>query len=326
MSRRALLPVIVAVLAAGCQSRPGDSPGAGFGPAEAESRPAGGSSGQVLGYLGSEAITAGQLMPSLLEVGGGAVLSEFILDTMLRKRLTATGEPAIGPDRIDQERQYLAQTLADDPDQAARLLAEVRQLRGLGPVRFEALLWRNAALRRLVSDKVQVTEPAVRQEYRLSYGGSARVRLLMQSTLGEIQATRREIVDGGQAFGELAALRSIDPSAAQGGLLSPIRPDDSSYPQSLREVASQLEVGQVSEPIALDGGFALLKLDARLPGSEVSFEEVRGSLEQAVRLRAERVLMQQLARELTGSAEVVVLDPSLNAAWQNQRRSLLESP
>ncbi|MEM9420755.1 MAG: peptidylprolyl isomerase, partial [Planctomycetota bacterium] len=112
-------------------------------------------------------------------------------------------------------------------------------------------------------------------------------------------------------------------SKAQGGLLSPIRPEDTSYPSAMRQAIDGLEVGQVSQPIAIDGGFALLKLEEKIAAAEVEFDDVKDSLELAVRGRTERVLMQQLARELLSGAELVVLDPTLKALWEAQRESLL---
>ena len=81
------------------------------------------------------------------------------------------------------EEAIIRQSLSEDEDVAARLLADLRERRGLGPVRFAALLKRNAGLRRLVEDQVTVTEPAVRQAYRLAHGPAARVRLIVMPTL-----------------------------------------------------------------------------------------------------------------------------------------------
>jgi foldase protein PrsA len=327
MHRPATLCLIVAILGTGCQSAP--APGSGGPRATAVDGDAVKRSGRVLAYVGSEPLTTDALLPALIEAGGGATLSESVLDAMLRRRLEATGQ-SVGPAQIDAERQALSQTLSDDENEAARLIGELRRLRNLGPVRFEQLLWRNAALRKLVADRVTVAEPAVQREYRLTYGPSSRVRLLMQPTLSEAQAIKRRYEAGEAPFGELAALHSTDSSAAQGGLLSPIRPDDPTYPEALRNAANRLEPGQVSPPVALDGGFALIYLDEKISGAGaeagVSFEQVEAELRAAVRLRAERVLMQRLARELTAAADVVVLDPTLKAAWEDQRRALLNTP
>ena len=309
----------LAVVAGGCQPSnpvPTASPETGDTPGPAPSR-----SGRPLAYVAGEAVTLGDLGPSLLEAAGGTVIAERVLDRLLVQRLESRGL-TVTDDDLAAEEAIVRRGLADDEDTAARLLADLRQSRGLGPTRFAALLRRNAGLRKLVAEQVTVSEPAVRQAYRLQHGPAARVRLIVARSLLDARNLRRRL-DAGEPFGELAALESTDASAAQGGLLSPIRPDDPSYPQAIRTASAALGPGQVSEPLALDGGFALLKLDERLPGDGVPYDAVKARLSEQVRRRAERVLMQQQARELIGGADVTLLDPTLNAAWEAQREGLL---
>ena len=278
---------------------------------------------RVLAYVAGRPITTQALLPGMLEAVGGVSLNEAVLEVMLDRRLESAGVE-VTPPMLDAERQLLQQTLADDEDDAARLLAELRRRRGLGEVRFKALLRRNAGLRALVADRVTVTETATQREYELQHGPAARVRLLLSDTLREAQRLREQAAAAETAagFGELAALHSIDESAAQGGLLPWIRRQDSSFPEALRRATAELEPGELSPIITLDGGFALLRLEERRPGDGTEFAAVRDDLEQAVRRRAERLLMQQLARELTSAAEVVVLDPALKDQWERQREGL----
>ncbi|MEM9882224.1 MAG: peptidylprolyl isomerase [Planctomycetota bacterium] len=301
--------------AAGCQSNGPVTPPATPEPTR----------GELVAYVGGEPVRRGALWPAMVEAVGGATLSEYVLDAMLERRL-ATARVEVGPAQLDAERQRIAASLADDEDTAARLLDELRRRRGWGPTRFDALLRRNAGLRALVADRVTVTDAAVRREFRLRYGPAYRVRLLMVRSLDEAQTLRPEAERGDLAFAELAAARSIDPSAAQGGLLSPIRPDDTTYPRALRDAAARLEPGRVSAPVALDGGFGLVYLKEKTAGRRVDLDTVRAELVADVRRRAERVMMQQLARELIGAADVVVLDPALRRGWERQRDAAAAGP
>jgi parvulin-like peptidyl-prolyl isomerase len=224
---------------------------------------------------------------------------------------------------IDRERDIILVSLSADEDEAARLLEGLRDRRGLGPVRYEALLQRNAGLRKLIKDQVTVTDAAIEQAYRLQYGPAKRARLLMAESLNELQKLQAQLM-AGEPFAELAAMHSIDPSAAAGGLLPPIRADDTSYPQSIRDAAARLEPGSVSEPLALDGGYALLQVEADIAASDVEFEQIREDLSERVRRQTERALMQQIARELISGADLVVLDPTLNADWERQRNGLIQ--
>ncbi len=293
----------------------------------ATERPAALADAAPVAYVAGVAVSDAQLRPGLVEAAGAQVFSDAVIGRVVADRLAQLGIAITEQDR-DAEVQRLAQTLDDDPDTAARLLRELRTRRGLGDTRFAALVTRNAGLRALVRDRVVVGEPAVQQAYRLAYGRSVRVRLIVAPSLARATALRERASAPGASdadFARLAAEESTDASAAQGGLLSPLRPDDSSYPRSLRNAADRLAVGDVSPPIAIDGGFALLRCLERLPAQDVALDTVRPAIEAQVRRRAERVLMQQAARELVSGAEVVVLDPVLKAGWERERDGLLEA-
>lgn len=321
-SRRLLIGVIVACIASGCQSARQDGDhkgGAAGGNAAVVTRP----DAPILAYVSGQPVTAKALTPALIEAAGGEVFSDVVLDLLVAQRLSELGQ-SVTPEMVDHEKQIISQTLSDDPDEAARLLRSLREQRGLGEQRFEALLRRNAGLRFLVRERVTVTDAAVEQAYRLAYGPAVRVRLLMTNSLSEAADLRRQIVDEGKPFGELAAMHSTDPSAAQGGLLSPIRQEDTSYPQAIRSGLVGMDVGEVSAPIAIDGGFVILRVEEKIAGAKVEFDDVKQRLAEQTRHRAERVLMQQAARELVSGANIVVLDAPLKQRWDAQQATLIE--
>ena len=171
---------LLVVVAGGCQpSNP--VPAA---PAETQGTPGPAPirSGRPLAYVAGEAVTLGDLGPSLLEAAGGTVIAERVLDRLLVQRLESRGL-TVTDDDLAAEEVIVRRGLSDDEDTAARLLADLRQGRGLGPTRFAALLRRNAGLRKLVAEQVTVSEPAVRQAYRLQHGPAARVRLIVARSL-----------------------------------------------------------------------------------------------------------------------------------------------
>lgn len=310
------LLMILATTLAGCQSPTfPDAPATSFGANASHTT-------QVLAYVAGREISLQAMLPPLLEAAGGEVLGDVVVDQLVARRLAAEGI-TLSPDAIAAERELVLRTLSPDADDAVRLLNQLRQQRNLGEQRFASLLERNAGLRALVADRVKVTDAAVAQAYRQTYGPARRVRLLMTRNLAEAQRLREALARPGTSFGELAALHSTDASAAQGGLLSPIRGEDTSYPAALRQAIAALEPGQISDPVALDNEFALLKLEQIMPGSGVAPEAVDAALRDQVRRRAERVLMQQLVRELVSQAQVVILDSTLARQWETRRAELL---
>lgn len=308
------LLLIMVVFLWGCPTAPPRSVDAPRAPAEAP----------VL-YINGEPVRGEALSPALYEAAGGAVLADAVLDRMLVERLADRGM-TVTPADLDAERQRLLLTLdPNDENQAVRLLRELREARGLGDTRFEGLLRRNASLRKLVQDDVEITPVTIGQQYELRYGPRYQPRIITAEALRDFDAVQRRL-DAGEAFSDVAAELSTDLSAAQGGLLSPISLVDPSYPQTLRNLLPKLEPGQVSEPIAIDGSFALVKLERKVEAQPVEMDDVREELEQEVRFRVEGALMNQLGRSLIRDAKVTVLDPALGDSWRRHKAALSPSP
>ncbi len=187
MLRCGLLIMIVVLIGPGCQS---DGPSPSATSAAPSFAPSSASGGPVLAYVAGEPLRSGDLFVPMAEAVGGEILGERVLDEMLGRRLAKAGIE-LTPEVLEAERVKLSQTLSPDEDEAARLLAELRQRRGLGDVRFAALLRRNAGLRAIVADRVTVSEAAVEQAYRLSYGPASRVRLILAESLRDARDFRK---------------------------------------------------------------------------------------------------------------------------------------
>ena len=91
---------------------------------------------------------------------GRVALQEALLDEILVHALKRRGIQ-LPPDAIERERSLMMSILSEDETEGYRLLEEIRLREGLGPVRFTALLKRNAALRQLIKDQVELREEAV---------------------------------------------------------------------------------------------------------------------------------------------------------------------
>lgn len=317
-----LLPVLIfAATAAACQSGPTQRPADPVigDPGDTFQQP-----DRPVAYLNGRPVTQHELFGILAEMDGGLALSEALLDRALAERLAREGLALTQAD-LDYERQVILSTLSDDDDQAVRLLRAMRERRGLGERRYAALLRRNAGLRKLVHGDITVGAAAIRQAYDLRYGPRYTVRLILTETAQDAQQLRRAAL-GGASFIDLAVLHSTDPSAAQGGLLSPISPADATYPVALREALADLstesDAARLSPVLTLGQGYALIRLEEVALARGPAIETVRDELEKDVRLRLERLRMEQLARTLIDNADIVVLDPTLRQSWEQQRGNL----
>lgn len=278
--------------------------------------------------VNGEAVSWNDLRPSLVEAAGAVALEEAALDIALERALAEQGVRWQDLD-LAAERAILVDQLADAAptgaaresraDRGERLLIQLRASRGLGPQRFDGYLRRNAALRRLVRADVSLSEPLIRQAYDLRYGPRIPVRIIVTSTIDlATQAVQR--LEAGEPFAEVAALLSTDESASRGGLLEPVSPADPTYPKALRDAATELDPGERSGVVALEQGFAVLQ---REPGDLRASEppalaDVRPDLEREARLRQERLLIGEKARELLEGSRITIFDAALDRAWSQR--------
>jgi hypothetical protein len=260
----------------------------------------------------------GELRPLLSEAAGADALQEVILDRMLAPALADAGV-VITRDDLGAERALFYEMLSPDPNVAARLAKELRARQGLGPNRLEGLLRRNAGLRALVRDQVEVADEAVRRMHEVVHGPKRQPRLMILPTLAEARSAISR-VNAGEPFTDVALEVSTDASAARGGLLEPISRADASYPQALRETLWGLEPGELSPPILLGDRYAVLTLARVVEGDGADLESVRPQLERQVRLSQERLLMDRLARQLLAEANVTIIDDAVKWSSDNRKR------
>jgi hypothetical protein len=273
--------------------------------------------------LGNTPITWDDLRPAMIEAAGRAALEELVLDRMLSGEFEARGL-TVTPQAIEDERRILMETLAEEsgssPDDAARLVEALRRTRGLGEARFSALLRRNAMLRALVRNRIQVDDDDVATAYAVRFGPRARSRLLVVPTERQAAELRSRLDPAdprlSMAFADLAARYSTDASAARGGSLPPLSLSDPAYPASARQALRGLKPGEkLTQPVSVPGGFAVFLLEEMVPASSAPPPaQVADQLRQQVRAARERVAMDDLARRTLASAPLRVHDPSLDAA------------
>jgi len=280
--------------------------------------PAGGSAGPIAVYIAGEPVTWATLRDPLVELGGSEVLTEQILSRMIDRRL-AQRAIALSDAALEAEADLMRQALSSDSTRAHHMLAELRRRKGLGQVRWQLLLRRNAGMRALVQPEVTVTDDALRQAYDIRYGPRYEVRLIVVDSASQASQVLRE-ARAGATFSDLAIANSTDSSRAQGGLLNPISANDPTWPLAIRQSLPSLAVGEISSPIALDQGFGILKLEGKTEGQSIPIDDVKDKLAEQVRLDVESMLMRRLARTLLDEADVVILDSTLKHRYEEQKQ------
>lgn len=262
------------------------------------------------------------LQPLLAESTGGTILREVALDQALQTECTFRNIKVSDAD-VDLERDLLLASIERDaaagPADSGVLLESVRRSRGLGELRFRQLLERNARLRALVRSNVVTTDDEIEQALLIRYGDRYRIRVIIIAAQHEANDLRNELSKQPAldvAFARAAAIKSTDPSAVRGGLLEPISPADQLYPASIRNLLPLLEATSISPIVAVDKGFAMCILDSHIPAAE----RPQGAAESAakeIRVRRERIAMEELARRLLARVKVTPIDAALDWSWRN---------
>lgn len=263
-------------------------------------------------------INWGELRPLLNEAAGADVLEEVILDSMLQRQIDEAGIIITDAD-IRRERDLLLRTMSDDPNVARRVLEQVRNRRGLGVRRFDRLLERNARLRALVADRVNVTDEQVRRLYEVTHGPKRQARLMMLPDLSMAQQAIQRVREG-RSFADVAVEWSTDQSAARGGLLEPISRQDARYPSALREELWSLQVGEISTPVLLENQYAVIQLVRTVAADDVAFDDVQSDLRRTARINQQRILMDELVERIMADVSVTIFDESLREAWKRREQ------
>ena len=259
-------------------------------------------------------VTWDRLRPVMGELAGSAALREVLLDELLAERARQRG---IAPDEaaLEREEATLLEFLDPDAAKARTLLAEVRVRQGLGPVRWRSLLWRNAVLRALVAPDVRVEEPQVVAAHDAAHGARRRTRVIAVPDLRTAQRVQERLA-AGEPFEAVAADASTDPSAARGGLVTPMSRLDPGVPAAVREALWALsKPGDLSPPVLVPTGYLLVRFEGEDPGDGVALDAVRARAERSVRLAQERARMDTLAADLLRGVRPTIFDESMADSW-----------
>lgn len=236
----------------------------------------------------------------------GIVLSEPQLETAFRQEVAEI----VGPE-------------VKDPSEAERILAAILTRRGISMDELRLTTYRNAYLRRIAEPTIEagITEDALKVEFDRLYGPKVQVRHIQLSDSGSVSKAMAALA-AGQDFAEVARqfTQNLD-SAPDGGLLAPFSRLDPSWPPEIREVAFNMEIGEVSGPIRVEGWTQILKLEKRFPAEPVEYEAVADDVRRSLKEQLVRRKMQDLLQSMLQSASIQVYDKDLAKQFQTLRQT-----
>jgi foldase protein PrsA len=193
----------------------------------------------------------------------------------------------------------------DRDEAAARRMEEIRT---------QAIL--DAYARRISVDTMTVSEPELQEEFRRSITRVNARYLYARSEDGARELRRR--LEAGATFEELAREVFDDPGlASNGGSLGWFGWGE--MEPALEQAAYALKVGELSPPVRLAVGWAVVRVDDRNRqplASEYDFVKVRGKLDEAVRRRKTADLVRRAAEGAQAELAPRFNEETVRKVWE----------
>lgn len=239
---------------------------------------------------------------AFLRQNNSKLLDEAMEELLLVDRAAALGMK-LRPEYLDQVIEDIKkeQNIASEEEFAAQLKRE-----GLTRDSLRRNIERSIVVRQVrsreVDPKAQVSEAEVRSEYErrkaTEFTRRATVHLLeivvkgdgaSETAAGLVSRLRK-----GEDFETVARESSASPSRAAGGDLGRIEPADLN--PALANAIADLRPGEVSNPVAIDGSYWILKVRERLADEVTPFDQVKERLtEEMSKARYEKVYADYIA-------------------------------
>jgi parvulin-like peptidyl-prolyl isomerase len=264
----------------------------------------------IAAKVNGEAISLNELAEECIARHGLEVL-EGLTDRLTIEQETKTRGVNVTQADIDAEiaRAAVASGIvgSDGQPDLERWLATVTQQPGITrDIYVRDVVWPTVALKKLVSDQVEVTEDDIQKGYEANYGPRVICRAIV------LQGNDRHATEVWQLarenptvenFAQLAEKYSIEVgSQSQGGQVPPLQRHGGQ--PALEEEAFRLKIGELSGIIQVGDKAVILFCEGRTNPVDVTLEEVRSLIHDDVYEKKYRLVMMKEYDRLKRAAEI----------------------
>jgi parvulin-like peptidyl-prolyl isomerase len=171
-----------------------------------------------IAIVNNQIISRQQLADECVAREGKKILEILVNRTMIEQAL-ARGKMSITAAEIDAEIDTVANRFGID---RKSWLVTLDKERGISPAQYaREIIYPALALRKLCSDRVQVTDRDIQDAFESQYGDKLRCRMIMVDKQSKAMAIWEDLHNNPGGFEKLAKDQSMDPgSRAMGGLLA----------------------------------------------------------------------------------------------------------
>lgn len=258
----------------------------------------------IVAVVNADPITADQLSQEAVLRYGVDMLDNMINRHLILQACTQAGIEVTNAD-VSAEIQRIAAKFSLPLDQYLKLLQDERDI---SPDQYaREVVWPMMALRRLVHDRVQVTDDEFNRAFLARYGEAVKCRMILVDKRDTAESLRARAVAAPAEFGALAKQFSQDEaSASVRGLIPPIRryTGDS----RIEDVAFSLKDDEISEVLQLGDQWIVLQAVRRMPASNPApqaMPAIREQIIDAIRDEKVRETASELFATLQRDAKVV---------------------
>lgn len=263
----------------------------------------------VVATVNGEQITMKELGNECLVRHGEETLQIEISHLLLKQELSRASLTVTQQD-LQAEMEHAAKLAGmvepnGKPNLAQWVEAATKEQEVSKEIYFRDSVWPSAALKKLTSGRVEVTEADLNKGFEANYGERVRCRAIVLGDLRraqEVWAKAREN-DSFEHFGKLAEEYSIEPSSRSlSGEVPPIR-RNGGQPQ-LEKAAFALAEGELSGIVQTGDKFLILKCEGYTKPLDIQLSEVQDLLMQDLLEKKTRIAMSEEFGQIRSRARI----------------------
>jgi foldase protein PrsA len=230
----------------------------------------------AVAYVNNDKITKDQLYASMLDNGGKQTLDNMINELIVNQAAQKAGITVTDQD-VQTELDALKKQMGSED-----MYQQALQQYGMTEAKLKEQLHMQAALKKLLADKISVTDDAIKTYYdqnKQQYATPEQVQLsqIVVKTKDDAAAIVSQL-KGGADFAALAKEKSTDTNSKdKGGALDYV--SKGTLDPAVEKAAFALKTGEISDPVqAANGSFYVLKVTDHKAAATPTLEEKKADI------------------------------------------------
>ncbi len=287
--------------------------------------------GRAIAYINDAPISQAEFLRLLLDSRGLPVLQQVLVREAARQE---AARRSISVTQADIDHEFDLALRGDrfngkdveslTPSRRDQLIEDWTRTRGVSRTELYIAMERQAILRKILQaemERATIDDEMLQREYRRTYGEKVVIRHIQFSNQRVVSQIRQRL-DLGERFEDLVSDYSQNAlTKIRQGLMPPFAAEDETVPPILAKAAFEMQPGDVSNPIEVDGYFHIIRLERRIPPVETPIEDVSDVLRQSIRARLIEQEIEELGRRLIMGANLRIEDPAMREQYQRQQRT-----